>query len=433
MIAQKAQHTPKKRVRVLREGLYSTAKEDPGRSFGVLYDKVCSKEVMEEAWRLVAGKKGKAGVDGKSIDWIREYGVGRYLEELREALVVREYRPDKIRRAYIPKGDGRRRPLGIPTVTDRVVQAAVKLVIEPLYEADFCPNSYGFRPGRSSHDAIGQIDSYLRQGYRWVIDVDLRSYFDTIPHAELLEKVGRRVRDPEVLRLIRWWLKAGVLEKGEVSYPELGSPQGGVISPLLSNIYLHDIDEEWQGRGPEAILVRYADDMVILCRTKRKAQQEHAHLQERLRAMQLELNAEKTRITPARNGFDFLGFSYRRGVFYRDGKRREIVVKVPGAKARKGIRQKIKEAVKSTPLGEPVWVAAAAVNRRLRGWANYFRIGNARRALNALVWYAEEQLRLFLRRKHHRKGLRSYKKYPSDYLHRILHLYTVKQLLRARS
>ena len=438
MIAQKAQYTPRvrvkpkpeERVRVLWRRLYLSAKARPDKSFGVLYDKVCSVEVLREAWKRVSRKGGCAGVDGKSIRWIREYGVERYLEELREALVEERYRPDKIQRRYIPKPDGRKRPLGIPTVTDRVVETAVKIVIEPLFEADFLECSYGFRPKRSAHQAIWRIEGYLRMGYRWMVDVDLKSYFDTMPHEPLMELVKRRVRDPKVLRLIRRWLKAGVMENGVVEHPELGSPQGGCLSPLLSNIYLHELDKRWQKRTGK--IVRYADDFVILCRTEGEARCEYEHLQEVVQKMHLTLNEEKTRVARVRDGFDFLGFSFRVGEYYRRGKRREIMIKLPRAKAVKAMRGKIKEAVKAVPLGEPVREAVEAVNIRLKGWTNYFQICNVWHSLKKLDWYAGEQLRLFLRRKHQRKRTRGGTLWPNDYFHQHYGLYTATQLYSGR-
>jgi group II intron reverse transcriptase/maturase len=236
-------------------------------------------DVLAEAWKRVRKSRGAPGVDGKTLRWIEDYGEDRYLAELGAVLQAGDYQPGLIRRTFIPKGDGRQRPLGIPTVTDRVVQMAVKWVIEPLFEADFLPCSFGYRPKRRSHDAIGVIDEHLRRGYRWVVDVDLKSYFDTLPHDRLLALVQRRVTDRKLIRLIRKWLKAGILEEGEVMYPELGSPQGGVLSPLLANIYLHEVDREWQSRGPQAVLVRYADDMLILCPSQQVAEREYAHLQ----------------------------------------------------------------------------------------------------------------------------------------------------------
>lgn len=438
MIARKAQYVlnwavkPRERVRLLWERLYSSAKAKSERSYGILYDKVCRMDVLHEAWKQVSQKGTSPGVDGKTIKEIKQYGVEKYLEELREALVEERYHPNKIRRAYILKPDGQKRPLGIATITDRVAQTAVRIVIEPLFEADFLECSYGFRPGRSPHQAIGQIEKYLWMGYRWIVDVDLKSYFDTIPHEPLMKLVQRRVRDPRVLRLIRWWLRAGVLEDGVVEYPELGAPQGACLSPLLSNIYLHELDKEWQSRGVRVKLVRFADDLLILCPTEEEARREHAHLQQVLQRMQLKLNEEKTRVVPVREGFDFLGFSFRLGIYYRGGKRREIMIKVPRAKAVKAMRARIKEVVKAIPLGKSVNEAVKVVNVRLKGWANYFHISNAWCSLKKLVWYATAQLRLFMRRKYQRKRIHGSSRWPNLYFHEHHELYTVAQLYERR-
>ena len=253
-------------ARKLQRTLYRVAKQQPERRFTLLYDKVCRQDILQEAWKRVKSNKGAAGVDQVSIEAIGNYGEDRFLNELEQELRSRQYRAAMVRRVHIPKPGqpGKTRPLGIPTVTDRVVQMAVKLVIEPLFEADFMPCSFGFRPKKTPRMALSAIVQSVNEGYSFVVDVDLKSYFDTISHELLLQLVERRVGDVQVLRLLRAWLKAGVMEEGNVTHPDRGSPQGGVISPTLSNIFLHEVDRQWcRGDGVangDVWLVRYADD-----------------------------------------------------------------------------------------------------------------------------------------------------------------------------
>ncbi len=424
-----AKTTPKKRVQSLQDRLGHSAKLNPKRRYGNLFDKVYRNDVLHEAWRRVSRNRGAPGVDGQSIQWIRENGVDEFLADLATCLKAERYHPLHVKRVFIAKPDGSLRPLGIPAVIDRVVQMAVKLVIEPLFEADFLSCSFGFRPKKSSHQAIRLIEDHLYRGYRWVVDVDLKSYFDTIAHEPLLEMVQQRVTDRKIVRLIRYWLKAGVLEDGVVTYPELGSPQGGVLSPLLANIYLHRVDQEWQKRQPREVLVRYADDMLIMCPTQADAERAYSRLQEVLSELSLTLNASKTRITAARDGFDFLGFSFRRGFYTRRGCRREIIIKVPRAKAEKAMRAKIKKQIKSIKLGDALDSTVPLLNRRLRGWVGYFRISNVRPALKGLVRYACEQLRLHLRRRFHRKRSQYSRRWPDGLFHQHYGLLTVSELL----
>ncbi len=402
-------------VRAFQRKLYCAAKRNSKRRFGILYDKVVREDVLYEAWRRVAANNGSSGVDGQSIRSIREeYGEGRFLEDIRKELIEQRYRPSLIRRTYIPKPDGRQRPLGIPIVKDRVIQMAVKLVIEPLFEADFLPCSYGFRPRRSNQQAAEEVHKHVNYG-KWVVDVDLQSYFDTIAHDRLLDCVRRRMSDRRVLHLIRGWLKAGILDGGAVTAPKQGTPQGGVLSPLLSNIYLHEFDRRWDERDGK--LVRYADDMVILCRSRARAERALAKAGRVFDELGLTLNQEKTKLTHVRDGFDFLGFTYREG--YSRRLQRPVRVKNPRSKSVKAMRRRLKDRLKGLPVGATLDAAIAAVTPLLRGWANYFRIGNSYRAALGLSRYVCAQLRLFWRRRKHRKRIRGTRKWPDSFFYKL--------------
>ena len=272
MIA-KAQNTPLERVRVLQRKLYLAAKANPTRKFGVLYDKVCREDVLRAAYTQVRANKGAPGIDHQSFENIEKgVGVETFLNDIREKLVAKRYKPLPVRRVFIPKADGTQRPLGIPVIADRVVQAAVKIVIEPLFEAVFKDFSYGFRPRKSAHQALREVYKWLNFKCHWVVDADLKSYFDTIPHDKLLLSVRSKVIDRSVVKLIAMWLKAGVMEEMGVRTETAGTPQGGVISPLLANLYSalagSDVGKRGFGeRQHDAHIVRYADDFVILCKS----------------------------------------------------------------------------------------------------------------------------------------------------------------------
>lgn len=397
--AQASQEQGMSWVRTFQRKLYRAAKQSATRGFGILYDKVVRWDVLMEAWCRVRAKLGAAGVDGQGIRWIREkYGEARFLREIQVELENQTYWPEAIRRVYIPKTDGSQRPLGIPTVKDRVVQMAVKLVIEPLFEADFKPCSYGFRPKRSNREAAEQVHQ-LVNSRKWAVDVDLKSYFDTIPHERLMTLVGRRVRDRRILHLVRLWLKAGIMEEGQLRYGTSGTPQGGVLSPLLSNIYLHELDRQWDERN--GLLLRFADDVMILCHSRDQAERALHEVRRLVGELELTLNETKTKIAHVREGFEFLGFTYREG--YSQKHKRWVRVKYPRPKSMRKVRERIKTVIRKHLLGTPLPFVIATVNQTLRGWAAYFKIGNSYAAGLTLTRYVCDQLRLFWRRCKHRK------------------------------
>jgi RNA-directed DNA polymerase len=410
----KAIERPKIWVEQFQQKLYLASKAGETRRFGLLYDKVYRMEVLQQAWKRVKRNRGSAGIDGKSIKKIeRDIGVEIFLAEIHEELKSGQYTASNIRRVYIPKGVNGKRPLGIPTVKDRVVQMAVKLIIEPLFEADFLDCSYGFRPRRSNTQAVKMAHGNSNWS-KWVVDVDLKSYFDTIPHDKLKALIRKRVGDKYVLALIHQWLKAGIMEEGKVRKPTDGTPQGGVLSPLLSNIYLNEIDKLWND-NPTVEIVRYADDMVLFCRTEKQANYVLNKLRGQLEELGLTLNEEKSKIVHAREGFDFLGYTIKEAYSYKCGKL--VRIKFPRSKSEKNMRQKIKDAIKSTPLGTDLLEVITMLNRKLSGWANYFKIGNSYKQALRLSGYVCSQLRLYWRRCKHRKEISGYRIWKNSYFY----------------
>ena len=401
MTADEAQSTPLERVRVLQRRLYRAAKAQPGRTFGVLFDKVCTKEVLEVAWQQVRRNRGSAGIDGETIEAIEAEGVEAFLAGLREELVNQRYRPVPVRRVFIPKPDGKQRPLGIPRIRDRVVQAAVKIVIEPLFEASFRPGSYGFRPKRDAKQAVEEIRKWVNWGRDEVIDLDLKSYFDTIDQTLLVKLVMRRVKDPRVLWLIRRWLRAGVMLDGKLEETLVGTPQGGVISPLLANIYLHPLDLYWEREMKATTLVRFADDVVVLCR-KGGAERAMPELRRFLGRLRLTVNEEKTRITTAQEGFDFLGLHFRKQPTRRDPRRSNCYV-WPSRRSMQRIRDKVKLLVRRSDSGRSLGEQIDRLNPVLQGWRNYFSRTNAARHFQAVDFYTCWKLWKWWDRKHDRR------------------------------
>ena len=430
MIA-KAQNTPIEKVRVLQRTLYRAAKANPTRKFGVLYDKVCQEDVLWLAYRQVKANGGASGVDHQTFEHIEgKIGLDRFLSELQGRLRAKRYRPQPVRRVYIPKADGSKRPLGIPVIEDRVVQAAVKIVIEPLFEADFKDFSYGFRPRKSAHHALREIYKWINFGCVHVVDADLKSYFDTIPHDKLLLSVRSRVIDRSVVKLIGLWLTAGVMEDMQVRKETTGTPQGGVISPLLANLYLHWLDRHWErkalGKRPhDAHIVRYADDFVILCsRAPERYLDEARKVLDRLG---LTLNAQKTRIVDVRREpFDFLGHRFAVQPSKRTGELKTYYC--PAPKAMASVKKKIREVVRVGQHRDLPVLIKEQVNPILRGWGNYFKTGNSRMHFKSIANYTTYTLCIMLRKKH-KKRTKGWRDHPPSWFYDFHGLFRLNSLV----
>src|ERR671930_186306 len=403
-----ARTTRQDKVRDLQRTLYRAAKADPGRRFHALYDKVYRRDVLERAWELVRANRGAAGIDRQTIADVEHYGVSRLLDDLAADLKEGRWRPLPARRVFIPKPGrvGERRPLSIPAVRDRIVQAATKVVIEPIFEADMLECSFGFRPRRSAHDALQVLVDESWKGRRWVAETDIANCFEAISHSGLLQAIKERVCDRAVLDLVRGMLRAGVMEAGSLRRGVAGTPQGGVVSPLLANIYLHRLDRAWSS-GQHGVLVRFADDVVVMCRSRKQAEAALERLTVLLAELGLEPKAAKTRIVhlaEGEEGFDFLGFHHRlvRG---RTPKSAHLtfLARWPARKAVQRARDRIREITGRKWLWMAVEDVVRDLNLFLRGWAGYFRYGNSARVLGQIRNYALERLALWLSKKGNRR------------------------------
>jgi RNA-directed DNA polymerase len=427
-------NNPEEKVRELQRTLWRCAKRSQSRRFHALYDRICRGDVLREAWKRVRANRGAAGIDGESIAAIAERGVEAWLAEIQAKLRAGEYRPNPVRRRYIPKSDGGQRPLGIPTVRDRVVQMAAKLVIEPIFEADFLECSYGFRPKRSAVQALEVIRESGNRGLNFVIDADIRRFFDSIDQGKLMDLVKERICDRRVLKLLRQWLEAGVLDDGSIRETLAGTPQGGVISPLLANVYLNALDRAWHAEAQHlGVLVRYADDFVVLCRTASAASAAHQRVQDILTRLGLELHPEKTRAVDLRRGresFDFLGCTVRKRRSILRAPHLHFMQRWPSARAMKRLRERVHEltAVPGNTACDVIDLVTA-LNPVLRGWGNYFATGNADDKFNHIDTYVHRRIMRWLWRRGGQRRRFRVRYWPSARLH-AMGLYRLQGTVR---
>jgi len=402
--AKRANNT-KEKVRQLQRKLYLAAKLDNKRRFHALYDKVYREDILAEAWKRIKANGGAGGIDKMSITDVEQYGAEKLIQEIQKELMEGKYQPKPVRRTYIPKGDGKQRPLGLPTIKDKIVQMAVKLVIEPVFEADFLDCSYGFRPKRSAHQALDRIRKDTAKKGWWVVDADIKGYFDNINHDKLMLMVKQRISDRRILKLVWKWLKGGVMEKGELHESEIGSPQGGVISPLLSNIYLHYLDTKWELHHKHlGKLIRYADDFVVICRTRKEAEHALKAVKTIMSKLELELHSEKTRLVnlwDGKEGFDFLGFHHRRlKTETAKGQKFSETHQFPSKKAMKKMRENIRKVFSSrSTLLLDVQVMIKEVNPKIIGMRNYYGLKNAGKQLSKIDWYVIKKFTIWYNQK----------------------------------
>ena len=403
MHARQSQPHPGEKSRALQRGLYRAAKRSGTRRFHALYDRIVRPDVLWRAWLEVRANRGRAGVDGVRIEDVERLGADAYLEALAAELKAGVYRPQPVLRVEIPKPDGRTRPLGIPTVRDRVVQQACKIVIEPLFEANFLPCSYGYRPTRSAGQAVLAVKAALVRRW-WVVDADIEGFFTHVDHEILRGLVRRRISDRRVLTLIDQWLRAGVIVDGQRQATRCGVPQGGVISPLLANIYLHTLDRWWSDRhGRVGQLYRYCDDFVVVCPSRAAAEQARGLIAGFLERLKLTLHPGKTDVVDLGcGGFDCLGFHYHKRPSRRTG--RLVPYAWPSQSAMRKVRATIRQHTARTRLRVPLGELVDTLNRTIRGWRAYFAIGNSTKKLADLDRYVWLRLWRFLRRRQGPRG-----------------------------
>jgi RNA-directed DNA polymerase len=431
-----------RKVSELRRKLAEKAKREPKFRFYTLYDRIYRKDVLWSAWRIVRRNDGSAGIDQQTIEEIEQYGADRLIDEIHELLKSKTYQPQPIKRVHIPKGEGKTRPLGIPTVKDRIIQQACLLILEPIFGEDFLDCSYGYRPGRSAHQALDAIERNLKEGRTAVYDADLKGYFDSIPHDKLMKAVEYRIADRQVLSLIRMWLTAPIIEKDEQGRttkkrPDRGTPQGGVISPLLANLYLHWFDKVFHGKDApfkfaNARLIRFADDFVIMAKfvDDRIIKWVEDKIEE---WMGLAINREKTKVIMAKQPgttLDFLGYSFRYDQGLRD-KNSRYWNRIPSKKSLKRFRARVHEITSKgyCPIGELV----NRLNYFMRGWSNYFDTGYPSQSFHALNFYVGKRIWQFLRRRSQRpfkppEGISWY-----EFIYKRLKLYQMKAKTRVQA